>query len=144
MNCSAVGAPRAQRRGLKGQRKEKERNRRPRRLKLIDAGGKDFGSIRLGLRPEGKQRQRKEGCDSWQGKSSREEAGGRRWVMRTQPAAGWAPGVAAQAGAGLGRRGAGSGETEASFKELSRSCRFGVRLLPQGCWTVIHGNILLW
>lgn len=32
----------------------------PRRLKLIDGGGKDIGSNRLGLRPEGKQTQRKD------------------------------------------------------------------------------------
>lgn len=80
---------------LKRQRKEKERKRMPRRLKLIDGGGKDIGSNRLGLRPEGKQRRRKEGCDSWRGRGSRRAAGGRRWVMRTQPADGWAPGVAA-------------------------------------------------
>lgn len=64
--------------------------------------------------------------------------------MRTQPAAGSAPEVAAQAGAGLGRQGAGSGETGATFKELSRFCQFTVGLLPQGCWIVIHGSILVW
>lgn len=48
----------------RGKGKRRRETRMPRRLKLIDAGGKDIGSIRLGLRPEGKQRQRKEGCDS--------------------------------------------------------------------------------